>query len=62
MLSDSNAMIEGRNLSSVDDVQVVARVAFGGTAVTTSGDLVGESVHRKGADSDLNLVINTVAP
>jgi hypothetical protein len=62
VLSDSQAMIEGRNLSSVDDVQIVARVSFGGTAVTTSGDLVGESMHKKGAAGDLSLVINTVAP
>lgn len=62
VLSDANAMVEGRNLSSVDEVQVVARVAFGGTAVTTSGDLVGESRHAKGAPPDLSVVINKVAP
>jgi len=62
VLSDANAMVEGRNLSSVDEVQVVARVAFGGTAVTTAGDLVGESRHAKGAAPDLNVVINKVAP
>ena len=39
-LSDANAMIEGRNLSSVDEVEVSARVAFGGTAITAPGDLV----------------------
>jgi len=48
VLSDANAMIEGRDLSSVDELQLVARVAFGGTAVTTSGDLLGEAMHRKG--------------
>jgi cytochrome c-type biogenesis protein CcmH len=62
VLSDANAMVEGRNLSSVDEVQVVARVAFGGTAVTTSGDLVGEVRHRKGAPADVNVVIDKVAP
>ena len=30
-------MMEGRNLSSVDDVELIARVAFGGTAVTAAG-------------------------
>ena len=34
VLSDANTMIEGRDLSSVNDVEIVARVAFGGTAVT----------------------------
>jgi cytochrome c-type biogenesis protein CcmH len=62
VLSDANAMVEGRNLSSVDDVQVVARVAFGGTAMTASGDLVGEAHHTKNQSPDLNIVINKVAP
>jgi cytochrome c-type biogenesis protein CcmH len=62
LLSDANAMVEGRNLSSVDEVQVVARVAFGGTAVTSAGDLVGESRHSKGSAPDLSVVINKVAP
>ena len=62
VLSDANAMVEGRNLSSVNDVQVVARVAFGGTAVTASGDLVGESIHRKGDTPDVSILIDTVTP
>jgi cytochrome c-type biogenesis protein CcmH len=62
VLSDANTMVEGRNLSSVDEVQVVARVAFGGTAMTASGDLVGEARHRKGAPADLDIVIDRVAP
>ena len=62
VLSDANAMVEGRNLSSVDEVQVVARVAFGGTAVVASGDLIGEARHRKGAAPDLSVVIDKVSP
>jgi cytochrome c-type biogenesis protein CcmH len=62
VLSDANAMVEGRNLSSVDEVQVVARVAFGGTAVTSSGDLVGEARHTKAQAPDLSVVINRIAP
>lgn len=62
VLSDANAMVEGRNLSSVDEVQVVARVAYGGTAVTSSGDLVGEARHSKSQAPDLSVVINKVAP
>lgn len=62
VLSDANSMIEGRNLSSVDDVEIVARVAFGGTAVTTSGDLVGTTVQKKGGSPDLTIVIDKVAP
>jgi cytochrome c-type biogenesis protein CcmH len=62
VLSDANAMVEGRNLSSVDEVQVVARVAYGGTAVTASGDLVGEARHTKAQAPDLSVVIDKVAP
>jgi cytochrome c-type biogenesis protein CcmH len=62
VLSDANSMIEGRNLSSVDDVEVVARVAFGGTAVTATGDLVGKAEQKKGAPPDVAIVIDQVAP
>ena len=62
VLSDANSMIEGRTLSSVNDVQVVARVAFGGSAVPASGDLVGDATHAKGAAPDISVVINKVAP
>jgi cytochrome c-type biogenesis protein CcmH len=62
VLSDANAMIEGRDLSSADELQVVARVAFGGTPVTLSGDLTGEARHKKGAPADLSVVIDKVAP
>jgi len=62
VLSDANEMVEGRNLSSVDEVQVLARVAFGGTAVVASGDLIGEARHRKGAAPELSVVIDKVSP
>jgi cytochrome c-type biogenesis protein CcmH len=62
VLSDANTMIEGRDLSSVDKVQLVARVAFGGTAVTASGDLLGEALHEKDAPENVNVVINRVSP
>jgi len=62
VLSDANSMMEGRNLSSVDDVEVVARVAFGGTAVTATGDLIGTVQQKKGGAEDVAIVINQVAP
>jgi cytochrome c-type biogenesis protein CcmH len=62
VLSDANSMMEGRNLSSVDDVEVVARVAFGGTAVTAPGDLIGKVGQKKGGPTDLSIVIDQVAP
>lgn len=62
VLSDANSMVEGRNLSSVDDVEIVARVAFGGTAVPESGDLVGTVINAKGGLSQVSIVIDKVAP
>ena len=62
VLSDANSMMEGRNLSSVDDVELVARVAFGGTAVTAAGDLIGKVGQKKGGPSDVAIVIDQVAP
>jgi cytochrome c-type biogenesis protein CcmH len=62
VLSDANSMVEGRNLSSIDDVEIVARVAFGGTAVTASGDLIGKGQQKKGGAADVAVVIDQVAP
>jgi hypothetical protein len=40
-LSDANAMVAGRNLSSADSVQIEARISKSGEALPQSGDLVG---------------------
>ncbi len=62
VLSDANAMIEGRDLSSVADLEIVARVAFGGTAVTQSGDLIGRAIQKKGGSEAVAVVIDKVQP
>lgn len=62
VLSDADAVMAGRNLSSVGEVQVTARVAFGGTATTVSGDLLGSVQHRPGDPTDLAVTIDSVAP
>jgi cytochrome c-type biogenesis protein CcmH len=62
VLSDANSMMEGRNLSSADDVELIARVAFGGTAVTATGDLIGKVGQKKGGPEDVAIVIDQVAP
>jgi cytochrome c-type biogenesis protein CcmH len=62
VLSDANTMIEGRDLSSVNDVEIVARVAFGGTPMTASGDLIGRALQKKGGGENLDVVINQVQP
>ena len=62
VLSDADTMIAGRDLSSVNDIEIVARVAYGGTAVTASGDLIGRAVQKKGGSENLDVVINQVQP
>ena len=62
VLSDANTMIAGRDLSSVNDVEIVARIAYGGTAVTATGDLIGRAVQKKGGSENLDVVINQVQP
>lgn len=61
-LSDANSMIEGRDLSSVNDVEVVARVALGGSVAMSSGDLLGSAIQKKGGDDKLEVVIAKVQP
>jgi hypothetical protein len=61
-LSDANAMIEGRNLSSVDEVEVTARVAFGGTAITAPGDLLGSARSNRSAREQVAITIDREVP
>jgi len=62
VLSDANSMIEGRNLSSVGDIEVVAHVALAGAPMTSSGDLVGTAIQKKGGAADVKVAINKVQP
>lgn len=41
VLDDGNAMVPGRNLSSVNAVVLEARVSISGNATPQAGDLVG---------------------
>ena len=61
-LSDANAMIEGRDLSAVDDVEVTARVAFSGSVMSSRGDLVGSAIAQAGHKEPLSIVIARVQP
>jgi cytochrome c-type biogenesis protein CcmH len=57
-LSDANAMIEGRNLSSVDEVEITARVAFGGSAIPAAGDLYGRARQRRSDTGNVSILID----
>ncbi|MGI9245776.1 MAG: tetratricopeptide repeat protein [Steroidobacteraceae bacterium] len=62
VLSDANSMIEGRDLSSVGDVEIVARVAFSGTPALASGDLLGSIVQRRDGPEGVEVLISKVQP
>lgn len=62
VLSDAGAMVAGRNLSSVGDVEVVARVAFNGAPMAASGDLVGSVIQKKGGPQEVSVSIAKVQP
>lgn len=58
MMDDGNSMIEGQNLSDLDEFIVRARIDTDGNVSTKGGDWYGESeVTVKG--EDVNLVINS---
>jgi cytochrome c-type biogenesis protein CcmH len=63
-LSDTDAMIAGRNLSSVQQATVVARISKSGTPQAQSGDAFGEVVHpfSKTGSSKVDIVIERTVP
>ncbi len=61
-LSDRDAMIAGRGLSSASRVTVVARVARSGDPRPQSGDLEGQVGYDVGNGQIVDLVINSIVP
>ncbi|MBC7983660.1 MAG: hypothetical protein H7Y02_07400 [Candidatus Obscuribacterales bacterium] len=63
-LSASDAMIAGRSIATVPQVQVVARVSKKGTPQAQPGDLYGEVSHRfdSNTQATINIVIDRVVP
>ena len=60
-LDDSLAMIEGKNISSVEQVVVTARVSKGGKPIAQPGDLTSPTVTTSTAGSpSLSLIIDQV--
>lgn len=54
-LTDADAMIPGRELSRFDRVEVVARIALGGTPVATSGDWFGAALSAPGESVQIEI-------
>ena len=61
-LSASDAMLESRRIADGQQLEVVARVALGGTPTATSGDPFGQVSYHVGQDKTLNIVIDRLAP
>jgi cytochrome c-type biogenesis protein CcmH len=62
-LSERDAMLAGRTISSMPRVQVVARLSKSGTPQAQSGDFFGEAAYDFGKDSGtVNIIIDKIAP
>jgi cytochrome c-type biogenesis protein CcmH len=61
-LSAADAMLESRRITEGQQLEVVARVALGGTPTATSGDPFGQVSYHVGHDKKLNIVIDRLAP
>jgi cytochrome c-type biogenesis protein CcmH len=61
-LSDEDAMVAGRGLSSESRVTIVARVARSGDPRPQSGDLEGQVGYDVGDGKTVDLVINSILP
>lgn len=61
-LTAADAMLESRQITSGQKLEVVARVALGGTPTASSGDPFGQVSYHVGKDGRLNIVIDRLAP
>ncbi|MEJ0084086.1 MAG: hypothetical protein WDO72_00240 [Pseudomonadota bacterium] len=61
-LTAANAMLPSRRISAGQQLDVVARVALGGTPTATSGDPFGQVSYHVGKDGRLNIVIDRLSP
>jgi len=61
-LTGADAMLATRRIADGQQLEVVARVALGGTPTATSGDPFGQVGYHVGKDGKLNIVIDRLAP
>ena len=61
-LSAADAMLESRRITAGQQLEIIARVALGGTPTATSGDPFGQVSYHVGKDGKLNIVIDRLAP
>jgi cytochrome c-type biogenesis protein CcmH len=61
-LTGADAMLASRRITTGQQLEVVARVALGGTPTASSGDPFGQVSYHVGKDGKLNIVIDRLAP
>jgi cytochrome c-type biogenesis protein CcmH len=61
-LTAADAMLATRRIAAGQQLEVVARVALGGTPTASSGDPFGQVSYHVGSDGKLNIVIDRLAP
>jgi cytochrome c-type biogenesis protein CcmH len=61
-LTAADAMMEARRISAGQRLEVVARIALGGTPTATRGDPFGQVSYHVGQDGRVNIVIDRLAP
>jgi len=61
-LTAADAMMPSRRIAAGQQLDVVARVALGGTPTASSGDPFGQVSYHVGRDGRLNIVIDRLAP
>jgi cytochrome c-type biogenesis protein CcmH len=62
VLTPADSMLPGRSFAAGDKVEVVARVALGGTPTAQSGDPSGQVLYDVGQDRQKRVVIDRLAP
>ena len=61
-LSDSQSMVEGRNLSGFPEIELLARVSMSGGPAAQSGDWFGSLIVRPAANNSVTLTIDRQVP
>ena len=61
-LTAADAMLESRRIAAGQQLEVVARVALGGTPTASSGDPFGQVSYHVGKDGRLEIVIDRLSP
>lgn len=61
-LTAADAMLESRRIAAGQQLEVVARVALGGTPTASTGDPFGQVSYHVGKDGRLEIVIDRLSP